>query len=231
MRIVRPLSASERVTAWRNPPGGVGGELVAPAVVELLHRPDQPEGALLDEIEQGEAPADVALRDRDDESEIRFDHVLLGADVTPLYALGEGDLLLCAEEGDAADRAEVEAEGIEARLDVEIDLGSLELLQAGLDVRRRLARLVLDDVPSEGIGGSDGDVMVVRIRGARFALLGGGMKLADGLGRAHELDPVLLQITEEIAGLRDRQIGLLDCGCEHLSAQEASLLTLGDRPL
>ena len=35
-----------------NPPGGVGGELEALAVVELLDRPHQPEVAFLDQVQQ-----------------------------------------------------------------------------------------------------------------------------------------------------------------------------------
>ena len=36
-----------------DPPGGVGGELVALGVVELLHRPDQAQVALLDQLRNG----------------------------------------------------------------------------------------------------------------------------------------------------------------------------------
>ena len=40
-----------------DPPGGVGGELEALGVVELLHRPDQAQVALLDQVEEQHAPA------------------------------------------------------------------------------------------------------------------------------------------------------------------------------
>ena len=40
-----------------DPPGGVGRELVAAAVVELLHRADQAERPLLDEVEEGQPAA------------------------------------------------------------------------------------------------------------------------------------------------------------------------------
>src|ERR1017187_33195 len=53
MRMGRALSASERGSdRLTDPPGGVGGELEPLAVVELLRRPDQPERALLDQVQE-----------------------------------------------------------------------------------------------------------------------------------------------------------------------------------
>src|ERR1044072_5409685 len=49
-----------------DPPGRVGGELVATAVVELLDSPDQPQRTLLDEVEETEAAPQIAFSDRDD---------------------------------------------------------------------------------------------------------------------------------------------------------------------
>ncbi|MEA2136713.1 MAG: polymerase primary sigma factor, partial [Solirubrobacteraceae bacterium] len=48
-----------------DPPGGVGRELVPAPVVELLDRPDEAEAALLDEVEERQAPPEVPLRDAD----------------------------------------------------------------------------------------------------------------------------------------------------------------------
>ena len=64
-----------------DPPGRVGRELVAAAVVELLHRADQPQRALLDQVEEAQAAAQVALRDRDDQPQVGLDHVALGGHV------------------------------------------------------------------------------------------------------------------------------------------------------
>src|SRR5690606_40415348 len=58
-----------------DPPGGVGRELVAPAVLELLDRADQPLVALLDEVEEAHAAAVVLLGDRDHEAQVRLDEV------------------------------------------------------------------------------------------------------------------------------------------------------------
>ena len=56
-----------------DPPGGVGGELEALAVVELLDRPHQAEVALLDEVEERHPGALVALGDRHHEAQVRLD--------------------------------------------------------------------------------------------------------------------------------------------------------------
>ena len=57
-----------------DPPGRVGRELEALAVVELLRRADEPDRALLDQVEEGQALVAVVLRDRDDEP--RFDSTI-----------------------------------------------------------------------------------------------------------------------------------------------------------
>ena len=108
-----------------DPPGGVGRELVAAPVVELLDGADQAERALLDQVEEREATAEVALGDRDHEAQVGLDHLLLRDHVAALDALGEPDLLVRGEQVDPPDRAEVEAQGVEARLDGQVDLGLL----------------------------------------------------------------------------------------------------------
>jgi hypothetical protein len=77
-------------------------------VVELLHRADQPQRSLLDEVEEREPAAEIALRDRDDEPQVRLDHVLLGPLVAALDALRERDLLVRREKRHLPDLAEVE---------------------------------------------------------------------------------------------------------------------------
>ena len=61
-----------------DPPGRVRGELVALGVVELLDRADQPEVALLDQVEEDQAAADVALGDRHHQAQVGLDQPLLG---------------------------------------------------------------------------------------------------------------------------------------------------------
>src|SRR5581483_8526153 len=60
-----------------DPPRRVRRELVAAPPVELLDRAVEPERALLDEVEERNAETAVALRDRDDEAEVRLDHPAL----------------------------------------------------------------------------------------------------------------------------------------------------------
>ena len=122
----RPALVGDRARhRLADPPRRVGRELVAAAVVELLDRADQPERALLDQVQERQAAAEVALGDRDDEAQVGLDHLLLGEHVAALDALGQRDLLLGRQQLDAADRAQVEAQRVEARLDREVDLGLL----------------------------------------------------------------------------------------------------------
>ena len=64
-----------------DPPGRVGRELVAAAPVELLDGAVEAERALLDQVEERNAEAAVALGDRDDEPQVRLDHAPLGDQV------------------------------------------------------------------------------------------------------------------------------------------------------
>ena len=105
-----------------DPPRRVGRELVAAAVVELLDRADQAERALLDQVQERQAAAEVALGDRDDEAQVGLDHLLLGDQVAALDPLGQRDLALGGEQLYAADRAQVEPQRVQARLDREVDL-------------------------------------------------------------------------------------------------------------
>src|SRR4029077_2709007 len=98
-------------------------KLVALAVVELPPRPDQAERPLLDQVEKGEPAAEVPLRDRDYEAEVRLDHRPLRAHVAALDPLGERDFLVGGEELHLADLTEIEPEGVERRLDGEVELG------------------------------------------------------------------------------------------------------------
>src|SRR5262249_4885079 len=115
-----------------DPPGCVGRELEAAAIVELLDCADQPQRALLDQIEEGEPATDVRLRDRHDEPEIRLDHLRLRGLVPALDPLRQGNLLVSTQQRYLADVPQVEAQRVERRLHAQIEF------------RRRL-RLVLGD--------------------------------------------------------------------------------------
>ena len=63
------------------------------AASRTLDCADQPERALLDQVEEGQALVAVVLGDRDDEAEVRLDHLLLGERIAALDPLRERDLL------------------------------------------------------------------------------------------------------------------------------------------
>ena len=112
-----------------DPPRGVGGELEALRVVELLDRPHQAEVALLDQVEEVHAAADVALGDRHDEAEVGLDEHLAGVLAAADGAL-QGPALVELEGGELAGGGQVgqpdggEATGLDAA-------GVLDLLGAG----------------------------------------------------------------------------------------------------
>ncbi len=61
-----------------DPPGGVGRELVAAAVFELVHRLHQADVAFLDQVEELQAAVGVLLGDGDHQTQVGLDHLLLG---------------------------------------------------------------------------------------------------------------------------------------------------------
>ena len=129
-----------------DPPGRVGRELEALAVVELLRRAHQPERPLLDQVEERQALVAVVLRDRDDEPQVGLDHLLLGVEVAALDALGEVDLLLRGQQAHLADVLEEELQrvGRHVRLEVErrVRLAPAALVRRALHLRRRRGRRV-----------------------------------------------------------------------------------------
>ena len=131
-----------------DPPGGVRRELVALAVVELLHRADQAERSFLDQVEEAQAAAEIALRDRDDEAEVRLDHLRLRAHVAALDPLRQIDLLVGGQQRHLADLAQVETQRVERRLDGQVELGrALDLfLDERLLVRQALVLLAFHEL-------------------------------------------------------------------------------------
>src|SRR5215207_951337 len=113
-----------------DPPGGVGGELEAPAVVELLRRTDQAQRPLLDQVEEGQALVAVVLGDRDDESKVRLDHLLLGVELAALDLLREVDLLGGGEQPDFADVLEEELQGVGGHVRLQVERRLLALATA-----------------------------------------------------------------------------------------------------
>ena len=61
-----------------DPPGSVGGELIALGVVELLHGLDQAQIALLDQVQEQHTAAHIALGDGHHQTQIGLGQLLLG---------------------------------------------------------------------------------------------------------------------------------------------------------
>ena len=142
-------SARDRLT---DPPGGVRGELEALGVVEFLHRANKAEIALLDEVEEQHAAADVALRDGDDQAKVGLDELLLGIE-PHLLDTGEAALLATLEL-DALLLGTLKLLGSgHARLDLH---GEIDLLRGG--EQRNFADLL--QVHADGVSGEHGDVRI-----------------------------------------------------------------------
>ena len=61
-----------------DPPGGIGGELIALGVVELLHRFDQAQIALLDQVQKLHPAAHIPLGDGHHQTQVGLGQALLG---------------------------------------------------------------------------------------------------------------------------------------------------------
>ena len=86
-----------------DPPGGIGAEFVAAAVLKLLHGLHQAGIALLNQVEEGEAAVHVLLDDGDHEAQIGLDHLRAGG--LPLaQRLAEARQALSKAEAKCADR-------------------------------------------------------------------------------------------------------------------------------
>ncbi len=62
-----------------NPPGGIGGELVAAAIFELVHRLHQADVAFLDQVQELQPAIGVLLGDRNHQAQVGLDHLLFRA--------------------------------------------------------------------------------------------------------------------------------------------------------
>ena len=61
-----------------NPPGGVGAELEAAAIFELIDRPHQAGVAFLDQVQEAQAAVAILLGDRHDQPQVAFRQAALG---------------------------------------------------------------------------------------------------------------------------------------------------------
>src|SRR5712691_7236257 len=188
-----------------NPPRRVRRELVALAVVELLDGADQAERALLDQIQERETSAEIRLRDRDDETEVRLDHLPLREHVAALDPLRQVHLLVGGQQRHLPDLAEIEAQRVERRLDAQVELRGLLLLRLRLFVRRMLVRLAFDEL----------DAVVDQVRVEVLDLIFGELDILEPRGDLVVVEePFLETVLNELVQLFD--VGERDVDGEHL---------------
>src|SRR5215207_6168841 len=168
--------ASDRLA---DPPGRVGRELEALAVVELLRGTHQAERALLDQVEERKPLVAVVLGDRDDQAQVGLDHLLLRVEVTALDPAREVDLLLGGEQPDLADVLQEQLKGVGGHVRLEVDrrlgLAAPALVRRALDLRRGDGRIdLLDDLD---LGLLEEAVELLDVRLVEIDLGDGGLDL------------------------------------------------------
>ena len=97
--------------ALADPPHGVGDELEAAGLVELLGGLDQAEVALVDQVRKAQALVLVLLRDGHDETEVRAGEFLEGHGIALADALGQFHFLFRGHQLFPADLLEVLVQG------------------------------------------------------------------------------------------------------------------------
>ena len=95
-----------------DPPRGVGRELEAHPVVELLDGANETEVPLLDEVEERHLGTRVVAGDGHDESQVRLDELALRRFVAQVLAAGQLALLPGRQQAPVADLADVELQRI-----------------------------------------------------------------------------------------------------------------------
>lgn len=95
-----------------NPPGRVGRKFESLGVVKLIHRLDQAEVALLDQVEELHAAPHIALCNADDQAQICLRQPLLSDRIVFTDADGKVNFFLTAQQGNAADLFEIDLDRI-----------------------------------------------------------------------------------------------------------------------
>src|SRR4029079_13763381 len=191
-----------------DPPGGVGRELEAPPPVEPLQRAVEAESPLLDQVQERDAEAPVALGDGDDETEVRLDHLPLGDEIALLDLLGERDLFRGGQKLVLADVREEELQAVAGTvMNVLRDRGGRRGLLLRLDRRADLeperlellgevGHLLVAEVELEGKGLQLGRLNVATLLGVfdDGAALQGVQKFMHGVLTLTHVVPMVLSL-------------------------------------
>src|SRR5918998_2121355 len=94
------------------PPRRIRGELVAFGMVEFLGRPNEPQVAFLDEVEERNAPVAVLLGDGDDQPQVGLDETVLGPLTPPGNTSGEHYFVSVGKKGHSSNLGEVHPDRI-----------------------------------------------------------------------------------------------------------------------
>ncbi len=95
-----------------DPPCRVGGKLITFAVIKLLHRLDQSQITLLDQIKKEHTSPHVTLGNADHQPEIGLRKTLLRLQIARLHLLCQLDLLLRRKQRHLADLFQIHPDGI-----------------------------------------------------------------------------------------------------------------------
>jgi hypothetical protein len=95
-----------------DPPRCIGRELKPSIRIEFINRSEESDISLLNEVEEPEPTTHILLRDRDNESEVRFCETFTGTHVTLLNEVSETDFLTRIDEREATDLIEIHADRV-----------------------------------------------------------------------------------------------------------------------
>src|SRR5579859_6075804 len=98
-----------------DPPGGVCAEAVSTTPIVALHGAHQPDIALLDEIQQGEATAYIALGDANDQAEVGQHELLYGFFIAGFDTFRQVNLLGVTEHGNSTDFPQIRGDRVNFR--------------------------------------------------------------------------------------------------------------------
>ena len=126
--------------------------------------------------------------------------------------LASSDLLLGAQQRHAADRAQVQAQRVEARLDRQVDLGRFSSSRRARSPLGLIVRLAVLRRPLASSGSSPprSSVRLARVESPPWRSAGVACERIGPLARLDDLDAVLLEVAEQLVGLLARELGLLE---------------------
>jgi hypothetical protein len=116
-----------------NPPGGIGGKAKTTLGIEFLQRVNQPEVALLHQVEQGQTAIGVVLGNVDHQPQVALDHGLPRFEIALHGTPRQGQFLFRGEQRRLADFVEIQLGHIDLRL---VENGRCQIFAAVLNPRR-----------------------------------------------------------------------------------------------